>query len=147
MSRIDETGRSLELSCHGCGAVNRVPLRRLAQGPVCGRCRQPLGVEHPIEVSDRTFGSLIAESALPVLVDFWAPWCGPCRALAPELEQVARQAGRKLLVAKLNSDDNPATSAAYGIRSIPSMVLFEDGREKQRLMGAMPAREILARIG
>ena len=147
MSRIDETSRSLEISCSGCGAVNRVPLSRLAEGPVCGRCRRSLGVSHPIEVSDRTFSSLIAESTVPVLVDFWAPWCGPCRVLAPELEKVAQQAGNKLLVAKLNSDENPATSSAYGILSIPSMVLFENGREKQRLLGAMPAQEILARIG
>jgi len=146
-TRLDATGRSLEISCRGCGSVNRVPLGRLQQKPVCGRCHQRLVVDHPVEVTDQTFDALLRESAVPVLVDFWAPWCGPCRMIAPELEKLASEQQGRLVIAKLNSDENPRTSERYGIRAIPTMVLFRGGQEAQRLQGAMRAPQIAATLG
>ena len=144
--KLDDSGRAFEIACAGCGAVNRVPVDRLGRRAVCGRCRDRLAVDRPFVVTDLTFDRLVTTSALPVLVDFWAPWCGPCRTVAPELEQVARERQGELLVAKLNSDDNPQVSSRYGIRSIPTMALFRGGQEVKRLQGAMPAAQILASL-
>ena len=99
-----------------------------------------------VEISDGTFEAEVLKSDIPVMVDFWAPWCGPCRTVAPELEQVARQRKGALLVAKLNSDDNPGVSGRLGIRSIPTLALFRGGKEVKRLQGAMPAAQILASL-
>jgi thioredoxin 2 len=146
MLTLNPSGRALEITCSGCGATNRVPVDRLKQRPVCGRCKDPLALDRPFAVSDATFDGLVGASALPVLVDFWAPWCGPCRTVAPELEQIARDRQGELLVAKLNSDENPRVSNRYGIRSIPTLALFRGGQEVKRLMGAMPARQILSSL-
>jgi len=145
--RLDSTGRSVEVRCTGCNSVNRVPLGRLPRKPVCGRCRGPLAVDQPVEVTDATFEAMVRESAVPVLVDFWAPWCGPCRMVGPELEKLARDKQGQLVVAKLNSDENPQVSARYSIRAIPTMVLFKNGEEAQRLQGALRAPQIVASLG
>jgi thioredoxin 2 len=144
--KLDDKGSALHITCSDCNGVNRVPVARLGQRPVCGRCGHGLEVDRPFAVSDQTFDTLVGASALPVLVDFWAPWCGPCRTVAPELEQVARQRKGALLVAKLNSDDNPGVSGRLGIRSIPTLALFRGGQEVKRLQGAMPAAQILASL-
>jgi thioredoxin 2 len=135
-----------EYACHACGAVNRVPEARLAEGPVCGRCKQKLFPPAPIVVTDATWEALVARAPLPVLVDFWAPWCGPCRMVAPIMEQLAAERAGKLIVAKLHTDENPRTSARYQVRSIPTLILFRDGRQVDTIVGAQPKSAIEARL-
>jgi thioredoxin 2 len=135
---------TLHLACPACGATNRLPAARVDEGPTCGRCGKALLQGQPLELTDGNFAAVVASTRLPVLVDFWAPWCGPCRAMAPAFEQAARQlAGRALLV-KVNSDENPGLSQRYAIRSIPTLVRLDGGRESQRQSGAVPAATIVA---
>jgi thioredoxin 2 len=134
------------IQCNSCGASNRVPVAKLQQGlqPVCGRCKAPLIVGgKPETVTDATFSSGVEGSPLPVLVDMWAPWCGPCRAVAPVLEQLAVEMAGRVRVAKLNVDEHPATAARFGIQSIPALLLFKGGREVDRLLGARPKADIV----
>ena len=145
--KLDCSGERLEISCGACNAVNRVPLSRLADRPVCGRCRGGLSVDQPVEATRGTFDPLVQKAALPVLVDFWAPWCGPCRAVGPELDKLARTRQGQLLVAKLNSDEHPEISSRLQVRSIPTLVLFRAGHEERRLKGALRAPEILTQLG
>src|SRR5215470_2202776 len=140
------------IRCPSCGATNRVPADRWKPGlaPVCGRCKTPLaGVassHHPVIVTDASFDAEVEGSPMPVLVDLWAPWCGPCLSLAPAIEQIASDLGGKVKVAKLNIDDNPATAARFGVRSIPTMLVFKNGREVDRLVGLQSKSAILARL-
>ena len=138
---------SLLLPCPHCGATNRVPAARIDESPDCGRCGKALLQGQPIELGDADFDAVVGATRLPVLVDFWAPWCGPCRMMAPAFEQAGRQlAGRALLV-KVNSDDNPRLSGRFGIRSIPTLVRLDGGRETQRQSGAVPAATIVTMAG
>ncbi len=134
----------VQLPCPHCGAQNRLPAARVDDTPNCGRCGQPLLQGQPLALGDADFDAVVGTTALPVLVDFWAPWCGPCRAMAPAFDQAGRQlAGRALLV-KVNSDDSPQLSARFGIRSIPTLVKLQGGRELKRQSGALPAAGIVA---
>jgi len=133
----------LMIGCPHCGATNRLPAERASESPTCGKCGQPLLDGHPLELDDASFDTVVAHSALPVLVDFWAPWCGPCRAMAPAFEQASRQLQGRALLVKVNSDDSPGLSQRYGIRSIPTLVKLEQGRETQRQSGAIPAAAIV----
>jgi len=137
------------IACPHCGAQNRVPLHKLQQGlqPVCGRCKKPLPAGHePVVVTDATFADQVERSALPVLVDMWAPWCGPCRMVSPIVDQLATELAGKVRVAKMNVDENPATSNRFRIQSIPALLIFNRGQEIDRIVGALPKTEIARRL-
>ena len=131
------------VACPHCAATNRIPSDRLADDPVCGRCGEPLLDGQPVELTDANFDKVVAASDLPVVVDFWAPWCGPCRQMAPQFAQAAGTLKGKALFVKLNSDDNPRTSARFGVRSIPTLVKLQRGNEVARVAGARPAGQIV----
>jgi thioredoxin 2 len=125
--------------CAHCGAFNRVA-PTAAGTPVCGRCKQDLDLSgRPQDVTAELLDRAVASSTVPVLLDLWAPWCGPCKASAPILEQVARANAGRLVVLKLNTDEHPGPSQRMGVSGIPTFVLFRDGREVTRQAGAMPA--------
>lgn len=139
----------LLIKCAACGATNRVPRQNLKQGrqPVCGKCKTPLSMSNkPVTVTDATFSAEVEHSSLPVLVDLWAPWCGPCRSISPILEDLAAEMAGRLRVAKLNIDENPATTERFRIQSIPALLVFRDGREVDRMVGARPKAELVRRI-
>ncbi len=137
----------LHLPCPHCGATNRLPAERIDDAPSCGKCGQPLIDGQPLDLTDADFDAVVDETKLPVLVDFWAPWCGPCQMMAPAFKQAAAQMKGRALLVKVNSDDNPALSQRYGIRSIPTMVKLVNGREVQRQSGAVPAGAIVKLAG
>jgi thioredoxin 2 len=128
--------------CLTCEAINRVPGERDAAAAKCGSCGAPLFAGKPAAVNAAMLERQISKGTLPVVVDVWAPWCGPCRYMAPEYEKTAREMEPKARFLKLNSDSEPEFSARLGIRSIPTMVLFKRGREAGRISGAMPAAQI-----
>jgi thioredoxin 2 len=135
--------------CPACGTANRVPRDKLAAGlrPRCGRCRTPLADgAGPVTVTDSTFASVVAQSPIPVLLDAWAPWCGPCRTIAPVIEELAGELSGRVRVAKLNVDDNPATAARFGIQSIPTLLVLHGGREVDRIVGVQPKAAIVGRL-
>jgi thioredoxin len=136
------------IRCPSCGQANRLPDLGGGQKAVCGKCKTPLtraaGGGHPIELSDSNFSATIADGR-PTVVDFWAAWCGPCRMIAPILEELASTRG-DVRFAKLNVDENSRTSAAFGVQGIPLLVFFKDGRERGRVVGAVPRGQIEAAI-
>ena len=146
---MSATSEAEVIKCPSCGANNRVPAEKLREGlePVCGRCKTPLSAStHPIIVTDANFSEEVERSPLPVLLDMWAPWCGPCRMIAPIVEQLATELAGRVRVAKLNTDENRMTASRFGVRSIPTLLVLKDGREIDRLVGAMPKQEILRRL-
>ncbi len=134
---------TLNIVCPHCQAVNRVPAARLAQGPNCGKCHQALFTGHPVALTAASFAKHIERSDIPVLVDFWAPWCGPCKMMAPQFEQAARLLEPRLRLAKVDTEAEPMLGAQFGIRSIPTLALFSGGREVARQAGAMGAQDIV----
>jgi thioredoxin 2 len=135
--------------CPSCSAINRVPMERIGPGrkAVCGRCKTALPTDAaPVTVTDATFADEVERSPVPVLVDLWAPWCGPCRMVAPALDALAAEMAGRVRVAKLNVDDNPDTSNRFGVRSIPTLLIFKDGREVDRIVGAQSKAAIAARL-
>jgi thioredoxin 2 len=137
------------MRCPSCGATNRLPVDEIARGKkaVCGRCKTPLTAgAGPVTVTDATFAGEVERAPLPVLVDLWAPWCGPCRMVAPIVDQIAAELAGRVKVAKMNVDDNPATSSRFGVRSIPTLLVFKDGREVDRIVGVQPRTAIVSRL-
>ena len=133
---------SLLVPCPGCSALNRVPRDKLGSSPSCGRCHQALFTGKPLALDDAGFQRHVAQGELPVLVDFWAPWCGPCRSMAPHFETAAAQLEPGLRLAKVDTDAEPELGARYGIRSIPTLILFRGGRAVARQAGAMGSAQI-----
>lgn len=128
--------------CPHCDKTNRVPAARLAVGGNCGACKQPLWPDRVLELTGQSFAAHTGRSDLPVLVDFWASWCGPCKAMAPQFEQAARGWQGKVRFAKLNTEEHPGQAGQYSIRSIPTLILFRNGRELARQSGAMNQGQI-----
>ena len=148
MSGFDLDDRGIVSPCPSCGTRNRLAYQRVGERARCGQCKTDLSAPGvPIDVrTSADFDRLIASASVPVVVDYWAPWCGPCRMVAPELEKVAaRQAGRAIVV-KVNTDELNDLGQRFGIRSIPTMAVFEGGRERARTTGARPASDIEAFI-
>ncbi len=132
----------MHIACAHCGATNRVPPERRQEAPTCGRCGHALLPAEPVVLTDARVDAVLGRTELPVLIDIWAPWCGPCRMMAPHFAQVAADWQGRVLFAKLDSDENPQTSARLGIRSIPTLALFVGGREVARQSGAMTAPQL-----
>jgi thioredoxin 2 len=148
MSAISLDQHGVRVPCSSCGKTNRLRYATLAYTARCGHCRETLRPPgDPIEVSDAaTFDAAITSSSLPVVVDFWAPWCGPCRMMAPELAKVAKGAAGEWLILKVNTDAVPELGERFRIRSIPTLAVFQGGREVHRAAGARSAGDIRALI-
>ena len=130
--------------CRSCGAKNRVKLDLLASLPSCGRCKLRLSVpDRAVNVSEGEFLEEVLRETIPTAVDFWAPWCGPCKMVSPVLEDIADKHPGKIKVVKVNSDENPGLSQRFGIQGIPTIILFRDGKEVDRLVGAAPRDNIV----
>ena len=141
MSTAQETtpqAPQVTLPCPSCGRWNRIAAKRIIDGPKCGVCSAPLRLDHPVLLSDATFERVLRETTLPVLVDFYADWCGPCRMMAPAVDELARSSVGRVLVAKLDTDASQRVAARYQIRGIPTVIAFRNGREERRQSGVMP---------
>lgn len=133
----------LHVVCPQCDAINRLPAAKLDQQPACGQCHHPLFNGHPLALGGGNFDRHVGRTDLPVLVDFWAPWCGPCKIMAPQFEQAAKLLEPRARLAKVDTQAEPALGERHAIRSIPTLVLFRNGLEISRQSGAMGAHDIV----
>jgi thioredoxin 2 len=133
-------------ACSACGANNRMLRARLGDDPVCGRCKEKVFPRRPVTITDANWKREVEDSPIPVLVDFWAPWCGPCRAVAPMLESLAGERAGKLKIAKLNVDENPQSAARFQVQAIPTMILFRGPLEVDQIRGAVPKAALESRL-
>lgn len=134
--------RTLTLQCQFCGTWNRIDAARAADRPKCGKCAKPMLLDRPYKLTEESFARTIAEAQVPVMVDFYADWCGPCKIMAPSVDQLAAENQGKLLVAKLDTDRAPRTAQSFNIRGIPTTILFRAGKEENRLTGAAPLKAL-----
>ena len=132
----------LNFVCTKCAAVNRVPKDRLADGPVCAKCKTILIQDSPLELTDQTFGKFTSRSSLPVVVDFWASWCGPCRSMAPQFENAASRMSQRVVFAKVDTESNQVANQ-FDITGIPCLIVFKSGKETARKSGAMNSDQII----
>ena len=132
--------------CPACSAVNRIPQEKMGAGPACGKCHKPLFNKRPVTLTSENFHKHINRNDVPVVVDFWAPWCGPCKMMAPAFEQASADLEPRVRLAKLNTEDENSIGAQLNVRSIPTLVVFKNGKEIARQAGAMSAADIKSRI-
>lgn len=133
----------LHIVCPNCDTINRLPGSRLNELPKCGKCKQPLFNAHPLTLSEINFSKHISNSHIPVIVDFWAPWCGPCRMMAPIFEQAAVSLEPKVRLAKLNTEQEPMIASRFAVQGIPTLIIFNRGREVTRQSGAMGLDQLI----
>ena len=134
--------RHLTIRCASCGTWNRIDAARAANRPKCGKCSTPMQLDHPVALDDDTFARTIAESEVPVLVDFYADWCGPCKMMAPFVDELARETQGAALIAKLDTDRAQRTAGGFDIRGIPTVIVFKGGKESVRRVGAVHKRDL-----
>jgi thioredoxin 2 len=139
--------RKLTLPCPSCGKWNRIRADKATDGPKCGACGASIALDRPLLLDDATFDRVIAESDVPVLVDFYADWCGPCKMMAPAVETLARESAGKALVAKLDTDRAQRSAGRFQIRGIPTSIVFVGGREVKRQTGAVPLATLRSMLG
>lgn len=139
---------TLVIRCQSCGAKNRIPQEKLAGSlaPVCGRCKTRLPVDVPVTVTDATFAAEVEQSSVPVVVDMWAPWCGPCRMIAPMIDELASEMAGRIRFAKVNVDENPATASRFKVGSIPTLLVLKAGQEVDRIVGVQPKPVLAQRL-
>ncbi len=130
------------VACPHCNAINRIPGTRLGDNPTCGQCKQALFTGAPLNLTDASFSAHVERSSIPIVVDFWAAWCGPCKMMAPHFERAAKQLEPDVRLAKLDTDANQNTAGRFNIRSIPTLIVFKNGREVARQSGAMNANTL-----
>jgi len=136
--------KTATVACPFCETLNRVDLTRIEQHPQCGKCGKPILLDRPIAISDASFERVTTDTTVPVVVDFYADWCGPCKIMAPLLDDVAHRRAGELLIVKLDTDRNPVTGQRFGIRGIPTLIAFREGQEVGRRVGAVPPAELEA---
>ena len=142
---------SVLIACPQCHVKNRIPMEKLGQTAKCGKCGTAFSIpntvnDHPVTLTDANFTQEVLQSALPVLVDVWAPWCGPCRMVAPVIEEIAREFAGRVKVGKLNSDENRLIPSQYHIQGIPTLLLFHNGQLADQIVGAVPKQQIVQKL-
>jgi thioredoxin 2 len=145
---MDKSAASQIIKCPNCGANNRVSTGEKTRQPVCGRCKKPLPAvsSKPVTITDANFQEIVGNSTLPILLDLWAAWCGPCRIIAPTIDRLAEELAGKVLVGKLNVDENKRTAASFSVQGIPTLLILQNGREVERIVGVESRESILRRL-
>lgn len=146
MTRATPTTKSATVSCPFCLTLNRIDMSRAGDRPKCGKCGKPILLDRPIRVTDQDLERVIRDAEVPLIVDFWAEWCGPCKVMAPVLDEIAHERVGEVLIAKLDTDSNPTMAVRFSIRGIPTLIAFAHGREVAREVGAIPRARIDALI-